>query len=107
MNLPKKLSTEEKKIICDFFELLFTRLVPFFDEPIFSKADALEVNPKNRLIPVTQWNKYYDWPSVPGLRHLIFYQDTNGFKNCIRRAGRRILIDEKAFFEWIENNPRT
>jgi hypothetical protein len=54
-----------------------------------------------RLIPVPKWKNYHDWPSTGGLRHLIFNEQTNGFKNVIKRAGKRILIDEKAFFNWV------
>ncbi len=57
---------------------------------------------KNRLIPVTKWNDYHSWPTISGLRHLIFFEHTNGFNQCIRRVGRRVVIDEDAFFEWVE-----
>ena len=53
-----------------------------------------------QLIPVTHWNERHPWPSAGGLRHLIFFADTNGFNKVIRRIGRRVLIDEAAFFEW-------
>ena len=54
-----------------------------------------------RLIPVTRWNDSHDWPPQGGLRHLIFHEHENGFHKCVRRVGRRVLIDEKAFFEWV------
>ena len=57
---------------------------------------------KTRLIPVTKWNEYHQWPPVGGLRHLIFYAADNGFDKVIRRCGRRVLIDEAAFFQWME-----
>ena len=53
-----------------------------------------------QLIPVTQWNDRHPWPPAGGLRHLIFFAETNGFNKVIRRIGRRVLIDEAAFFEW-------
>jgi hypothetical protein len=53
-----------------------------------------------RLIPVPDWNKYHDWPPIGGLRHLIFHAKRNGFDRVLRRIGRRILIDEAAFFDW-------
>lgn len=56
-----------------------------------------------RLIPVPKWNDHHQWPPQGGLRHLIFHAKTNGFDRVIRRAGRRVLIDEQAFFEWIES----
>lgn len=59
-------------------------------------------NNTDRYIPVTQWNKYHSWPPQGGLRHLIFNAKENGFGSVIRRVGRRILIDEKAFFDWVD-----
>ena len=55
----------------------------------------------SRIIPVTEWNKHHPWPTEGGLRHLIFHENENGFHKCIRRIGRRVLIDEHAFFEWV------
>lgn len=57
--------------------------------------------PKTRLIPATDWDKCHPWPPIGGLRHLIFNAETNGFNKVVRRIGRRVLIDEDAFFEWI------
>jgi len=53
-----------------------------------------------RLIPANEWQKYHVWPPKGGLRHLIFHEKTNGFDRVVRRCGRRVLIDEAAFFEW-------
>lgn len=63
----------------------------------------MEAN-STRLIPVKDWGKYHPWPPVGGLRHLIFHEHTNGFNRVVRRCGRRVLIDEAAFFEWAKNN---
>ena len=57
---------------------------------------------RTRLIPVTQWKDYHPWPPIGGLRHLIFFEKTNGFHHCVVRLGRRVLIDEERFFEWAE-----
>ena len=54
------------------------------------------------LIPVTDWGKHHAWPPLGGLRHLVFNEKQNGFEQCVRRCGRRVLIDECAFFEWVE-----
>lgn len=55
-----------------------------------------------RLIPLSHWNRYHAWPPQGGLRHLAFHAESNGFESCLRRVGRRVLIDEAAFFEWVE-----
>ncbi len=57
-----------------------------------------------RLIPVPEWPNAHPWPSESGLRHLIFHADKNGFDKAVRRIGRRILIDEARFFEWVETS---
>ncbi len=61
-------------------------------------SDTLE----RKFIPVTLWNDHHSWPPQGGLRHLIFNADKNGFDKVIKRAGRRVLIDEQAFFQWMD-----
>ncbi len=53
-----------------------------------------------RLIPATEWHEHHPWPPIGGLRHLIFNASANGFDTVICRVGRRVLIDEEAFFAW-------
>ncbi len=36
------------------------------------------------------------------IRWLIFNEQTNGFSKCIRRLGRKVLVDLDAFEQWIE-----
>lgn len=59
---------------------------------------------KRKLIPVPEWNKYHEWPPLGGLRHLIFHEKTNGFDRVVRRIGKRVLIDEEAFFKWVDSH---
>jgi len=44
-------------------------------------------------------------PAFPegGLRHRIFHAESNGLveSGAIVRNGRRVLIDEEIFFEWL------
>ncbi len=63
----------------------------------------METAIRTRLIPVPEWPKQHSWPPIGGLRHLIFHARTNGFNNVLRRVGRRVLIDEAAFFEWVSS----
>jgi hypothetical protein len=60
--------------------------------------------PRTRLIPLTDWNQHHAWPPIGGLRHLVFFERTNGFDTVVRRIGRRVLIDEAAFFAWVDGN---
>ncbi len=61
---------------------------------------------ERKLIPIVNWNKHHEWPPIGGLRHLIFYAEQNGFNEVIKRVGRRVLIDEDAFFEWVDSKNR-
>lgn len=64
----------------------------------------MNTQPGSRFIPVTKWKDYHPWPPIGGLRHLIFHEKTNGFASVVRRVGRRVLIDEKAFFIWLDEH---
>lgn len=66
--------------------------------------DPIKSMDSRRVIPLTQWNDYHPWPNQSGLRHLVFNAKHNGFSDVIRRAGRRILIDEAAFFVWLDSS---
>lgn len=59
-----------------------------------------------RLVPLTHWNRHHEWPPLGGLRHLVFHAKTNGFDKVIRRVGKKILISEPAFFQWVEEQNR-
>ena len=66
-------------------------------------SQILETARIRRLIPLTKWNDYHPWPTVAGLRHLVFHEHSNGFSTCVRRVGRRVLIDEAEFFRWTDD----
>ena len=55
-----------------------------------------------RLIPVTKWPEHHPWPTIPALRWMIFNAHRIGFSTVVKRVGRRVLIDEAAFFRWVE-----
>jgi hypothetical protein len=61
-----------------------------------------------RLIPVKDWPKFHPWPTVAGLRWLVFHAKTKGLDAAVVRVGHRVLIDEAKFFEWVrqQNAPR-
>ena len=68
-----------------------------------SKTNALPpLASASRLIPASDWGAHHPWPPAGGLRHLIFHAASNGFNAVVRRVGRRVLIDEKAFFAWVD-----
>jgi len=56
------------------------------------------------LLTVNQFSEKH--PAFPkgGLRHRIFHSEINGLKasGALVRNGRRVLIDEEKFFEWVK-----
>lgn len=58
------------------------------------------------LIPVSSWPKYHDWPSANGLRNLIAKSPGNGFEQAITRVGKRILVNENKFFQWVKKQSK-
>jgi len=56
-----------------------------------------------RLIPLTTWPNHHNYPPLGQLRALVFNAKTNGFERCIRRVGKRILIDEAEYFAWVDS----
>ena len=55
-----------------------------------------------RFATVRQIPKIYPVFSVSSIRWLIFNEKTNGFSQCLRRVGRKILIDLDLFEQWID-----
>ena len=71
----------------------------------WNKVTNVKTSPQtqqHKLIPITKWHEFHPWPPIGGLRHLVFFAKDNGFDNVIRRVGRRVLIDETAFFHWAD-----
>jgi hypothetical protein len=66
------------------------------------KIDPAATGFQNRIIALTNWGKFHPWPSVGGLRHLVFFANTNGFQTAFKRVGRRILVDEAEFFRAVD-----
>lgn len=66
------------------------------------EQEGFIINKVPRLILVTDWNKHFDYPTIGGLRALIFNADTNGFNKVIRRIQSRVLINVEAYFNWVE-----
>jgi len=58
---------------------------------------------QNEFFTVRQLSQKH--PAFPegGLRWLIFNEHQNGFFKCVRRVGRKVLIEENAFLDWLDS----
>lgn len=64
---------------------------------------------ESNKIPLSEWKKYHDYPTVGSLRQFYFNRETNGFDYCVEYGGangKRILINEDKFFEWHNNRQK-
>lgn len=59
-------------------------------------------------LTVNQIVKKYPWLTMGGVRHYIFHATTNGIDahKVIMRIGRKILINETRFFEWLDSQQK-
>ena len=59
---------------------------------------------QSRLIPLSEWNDYHDYPTVGSLYQKYHNREKNGFDYCCIKDGRRTLIDEDKYFEWVQRS---
>lgn len=87
-----------REIVAELKALKLLEIGPAGEHP-----QRVEGTSGGRLIRVSKWKNYHDFPPEGGLRHLIVNAEINGFKKCVKRVGRCVLIDEDAFFEWVRS----
>ena len=59
---------------------------------------------ETRFLTIPQFCDEHAWPSAQAVRHMIF-QNKDGFVDrCVKRIGRRILLDERAVLDWIASH---
>lgn len=63
----------------------------------------IEIYKPKKLIQLTKWNQHHEYPSISSLRNLVFTMP-KGFEKVVKRVNGRILIDEAAWFEFVEKS---
>lgn len=58
--------------------------------------------PMRNIFTVKQFCERNPAFTAGGVRHLIFHADKNGFSRCFKRIGRRVYVDENAFYEQMD-----
>ena len=59
---------------------------------------------QSKLIPISDWNEYHDYPTSESLYQKWHKREQNGFDYCAFKDGRRVIIDEDKYFEWVQRN---
>ena len=86
-----------------FAEKFFKRYEEFLVKMGDSRK-AKEINERRRFATVREITELYPSFSQSSIRWLIFNEKTNGFSQCIKRVGRKILIDLNKFEQWIDKH---
>jgi hypothetical protein len=61
-----------------------------------------QLNSIKLYFTVKQLPLHYPAFTESSIRWLIFHEKTNGFSRCVRRIGKKILIDANEFESWID-----
>lgn len=56
---------------------------------------------KKQFLTIKQAAITYPAFTESSFRWLLFNANQNGFKKCVRRIGRRVLIDVEIFEDWV------
>lgn len=64
-------------------------------------APGADPSQNRRLIPLNRWSHFHPYPSEKQLRWLTFI-NKDDFAQCIRKIGKRVLIDEAEYFRWVD-----
>lgn len=68
--------------------------------------NKINTDKMTQLTLLVDFPEKYNFITLAKLRQLVFNKNINGFDKVVVKIGRRILIDEDLFFEWLrEQNP--
>jgi hypothetical protein len=59
---------------------------------------------QKNYLTVNQATAKYPFSSHASMRYNIFNAEKNGLHKAILRVGRKVLIDEEKFLEWLESH---
>lgn len=69
-------------------------------------TQALNNQVKSNLVTCKAFLQGRDWPTATSLRYYIFFNKYGFADKCVRRVGRKVLIDLYAFNRWLEEQAR-
>lgn len=100
--IQNKINFAEKKFGKEFKNILL-EIVSL--EKMIMLAAAPEKKEPDRFIPLSDWDKFHNYPTVGALRKLHFNRYENGFEdfNVTTKKNGRVLVNEKNYFIWFDN----
>lgn len=103
---------QEKDTICEAIEIIITRVgreLRQTDNPTPEKelstvdSEVENQNEGERFYTIKEFCKKHSWPTEHSIRWMMFNAEQNGFDKVVRRVGRRILIKENEFYNWVNS----
>lgn len=62
---------------------------------------TMPINKSKTFLSVPQLSQRHPAFSISAIRHLIFDAKTNGFHRVLHRIGKKLVLEESAFEQWI------
>lgn len=60
------------------------------------------MEPKEIIIPLSDWHKYYHWPTISGMRNRYRNRVKFGYEKAFFKEGARVLVKVNKFWKCIE-----
>lgn len=67
---------------------------------------AASIDNRSQFVTCKAFLQDRDWPTQSSLRYYIFFNKYGFADTCVRRIGRKVLIDIQAFDVWVKENAR-
>lgn len=69
-------------------------------------ATNVSESSSSQLVTCRAFLRGRDWPTESSLRYYIFFNKYGFAEKCVRRIGRKVLIDLMAFDQWLQEQAR-
>jgi len=73
---------------------------------VFMAIQAEEIHSKTNLVTCKAFLQGRDWPTPSSLRYYIFFNKYGFAEKCVKRVGRKVLIDLTGFDHWLKEQAR-
>lgn len=62
--------------------------------------------PKTQFVPIRDFLNGRSWPTASSIRYYIFFNKYGFTDKCVRRIGRKVLINLSAFDQWLQEQAK-
>jgi hypothetical protein len=69
-------------------------------------TSATTIENRSQFVTCRAFLQDRDWPTPSSLRYYIFFNKYGFADSCVRRIGRKVIIDTQAFDVWVKETAR-